>query len=107
MPVSMDRVMRECPNRAAACLLWNQRTPVMASVEECNSSILMNEFSTHARGYAQSKPSVTVSAERPSPTLLGRCDVDSFEEFFRTATGKPPYGYQVRLARDGLPAAVQ
>lgn len=26
-----------------------------------------------------------------------------FEEFFEQATGSPPYGYQVRLARDGLP----
>jgi len=33
--------------------------------------------------------------------------VESFEEFFRTATGKGPYGYQARLARDGLPAVVQ
>ncbi|MEU8263219.1 CRISPR-associated helicase Cas3' [Micromonospora sp. NPDC048999] len=31
----------------------------------------------------------------------------SFEAFFRQATGKPPYGYQARLARDGLPAVVQ
>jgi CRISPR-associated endonuclease/helicase Cas3 len=30
-----------------------------------------------------------------------------FEEFFISATGNPPYGYQVRLARDGLPAAVE
>lgn len=26
-----------------------------------------------------------------------------FEEFFEQATGSPPFGYQVRLARDGLP----
>lgn len=26
-----------------------------------------------------------------------------FEEFFRQATGQPPYGYQVRLAAEGLP----
>ena len=31
----------------------------------------------------------------------------SFEEFFRNATGYTPYGYQVRLAHDGLPAVVQ
>ena len=34
-------------------------------------------------------------------------DVEAFEEFFRIATGCPPYGYQLRLARDGLPAVVQ
>jgi CRISPR-associated endonuclease/helicase Cas3 len=34
-------------------------------------------------------------------------NVTTFEEFFRTATGNPPYGYQARVARDGLPAAVQ
>lgn len=31
----------------------------------------------------------------------------SFEEFFARATGAAPYGYQARLARDGLPAVVQ
>lgn len=31
----------------------------------------------------------------------------SFDELFRTATGHPPYGYQERLARDGLPPVVQ
>lgn len=31
----------------------------------------------------------------------------SFETFFRSATGNPPYGYQARLARDGLPAVVE
>jgi CRISPR-associated endonuclease/helicase Cas3 len=30
----------------------------------------------------------------------------SFESFFRQATGRPPYGYQARIARDGLPEAV-
>ena len=30
-----------------------------------------------------------------------------FQEFFTTATGRAPYGYQARLARDGLPAVVQ
>lgn len=30
----------------------------------------------------------------------------SFAEFFEQATGQPPYGYQVRLARDGLPAVL-
>jgi CRISPR-associated endonuclease/helicase Cas3 len=34
-------------------------------------------------------------------------DVEDFAEFFRTATRNPPYGYQARLARDGLPAVVQ
>jgi CRISPR-associated endonuclease/helicase Cas3 len=33
--------------------------------------------------------------------------MDEFAEFFRAATGKPPYGYQARMARDGLPAVVQ
>jgi CRISPR-associated endonuclease/helicase Cas3 len=33
--------------------------------------------------------------------------MESFEAFFRQATGNEPYGYQVRLARDGLPAVVQ
>jgi len=31
----------------------------------------------------------------------------SFEEFFQRATGRPPYGYQMRLARDGLPSVVR
>ncbi len=31
----------------------------------------------------------------------------SFDEFFSTATGSPPYGYQERLARDGLPPVVR
>ncbi len=31
----------------------------------------------------------------------------SFEDFFRDASGVPPYGYQVRLARDGLPAVIE
>jgi CRISPR-associated endonuclease/helicase Cas3 len=30
----------------------------------------------------------------------------SFEVFFRRATGAAPYGYQARVARDGLPAVV-
>ena len=34
-------------------------------------------------------------------------NVERFEEFFRDAIGYPPYGYQARLARDGLPAVVQ
>ena len=34
-------------------------------------------------------------------------NMKSFDEFFREATGYPPYGYQCRLARDGLPAVVQ
>jgi CRISPR-associated endonuclease/helicase Cas3 len=33
--------------------------------------------------------------------------VEAFDEFFCAATGKPPYGYQARLARDGLPPVVQ
>jgi CRISPR-associated endonuclease/helicase Cas3 len=33
--------------------------------------------------------------------------VERFDQFFRTATGHPPYGYQERLAQDGLPAVVQ
>ncbi len=33
--------------------------------------------------------------------------VESFQEFFSAATGCVPYGYQVRLAHDGLPAVVQ
>ena len=30
-----------------------------------------------------------------------------FDEFFRRATGCGPYGYQARIARDGLPDVVQ
>jgi hypothetical protein len=33
--------------------------------------------------------------------------MESFEKFFRRATGWPPYGFQMKLARDGLPAVVQ
>jgi CRISPR-associated endonuclease/helicase Cas3 len=33
--------------------------------------------------------------------------MDAFEQFFETATGSAPYGYQARLARAGLPAVVQ
>lgn len=31
----------------------------------------------------------------------------SFAEFFEQATGQPPYGYQARLARDGLPVVLR
>src|SRR5579875_621612 len=33
--------------------------------------------------------------------------MESFDEFFRGATGAPPYGYQSRLAREGLPPVVE
>ena len=33
--------------------------------------------------------------------------MQAFDEFFREATGHVPYGYQVRIARGGLPAVVQ
>jgi CRISPR-associated endonuclease/helicase Cas3 len=33
--------------------------------------------------------------------------VQTFNELFRTATGQAPYGYQARIAQDGLPAVVQ
>lgn len=33
--------------------------------------------------------------------------MESFDEFFRRATGRVPYGYQARLAAGGLPAVVQ
>src|SRR5574340_1183973 len=33
--------------------------------------------------------------------------VEALENFFFKATGSPPYGHQMRLAWDGLPAAVQ
>jgi CRISPR-associated endonuclease/helicase Cas3 len=33
--------------------------------------------------------------------------MDTFEEFFRTATGYEPHGYQMRIARDGLPSVVE
>ena len=32
--------------------------------------------------------------------------MDTFGEFFRRATGHPPYAYQERMARSGLPAVV-
>src|SRR5260370_27155961 len=38
---------------------------------------------------------------------MERIDMASFAVFFAAATGSPPYGYQARLARDGLPAVVQ
>jgi CRISPR-associated endonuclease/helicase Cas3 len=38
---------------------------------------------------------------------MGNNDMEPFDEFFRRATGHPPYGYQERLALDGLPAVVQ
>ena len=31
----------------------------------------------------------------------------AFDEFFRTATGHTPHGYQARIARGGLPDVVQ
>jgi CRISPR-associated endonuclease/helicase Cas3 len=34
-------------------------------------------------------------------------NMTSFEAFFHEATGNPPYEYQARLARDGLPPVVQ
>lgn len=33
--------------------------------------------------------------------------MDTFERFFECAVGSTPHGYQIRLARDGLPAVVQ
>jgi CRISPR-associated endonuclease/helicase Cas3 len=33
--------------------------------------------------------------------------MSSFEQFFKQASGHPPYGYQQRLARDGLPVVLQ
>jgi CRISPR-associated endonuclease/helicase Cas3 len=33
--------------------------------------------------------------------------VEPFEAFFHSATGSPPYGYQARIARDGLPVVVR
>src|SRR6266699_1416719 len=33
--------------------------------------------------------------------------MNRFNDFFESATGMPPYGYQGRLAQDGLPAVVQ
>lgn len=33
--------------------------------------------------------------------------MDSFDDFFRRATGNPPHGYQTRLAVGGLPAVVR
>ncbi len=33
--------------------------------------------------------------------------MESFDDFFRAATGHPPYGYQARLAAGGLPAVVR
>jgi CRISPR-associated endonuclease/helicase Cas3 len=33
--------------------------------------------------------------------------MEPFDEFFETATGTPPYGYQSRIARDGLPPVVE
>jgi CRISPR-associated endonuclease/helicase Cas3 len=33
--------------------------------------------------------------------------VKTFEELFGEATGHPPYGYQARIARNGLPDVVQ
>jgi CRISPR-associated endonuclease/helicase Cas3 len=33
--------------------------------------------------------------------------MESFDEFFRRATGYVPHGYQARLAQDGLPAVVR
>ena len=33
--------------------------------------------------------------------------VQAFDEFFRTATGRTPHGYQARIAAGGLPAVVQ
>jgi len=41
------------------------------------------------------------------PDALKGTNVELFDEFFRRATGRAPYGYQVRLAVAGLPAVVQ
>lgn len=46
-------------------------------------------------------PAGTAQPLAKGPTL------QSFDEFFRQATDQSPYGYQGRLARDGLPAVVQ
>jgi CRISPR-associated endonuclease/helicase Cas3 len=36
-----------------------------------------------------------------------RAVMQSFDQFFRTATGHDPHGYQARIARDGLPSVVK
>ncbi len=33
--------------------------------------------------------------------------VQAFDEFFRTATGHAPHGYQARIAAGGLPAVAR
>ena len=33
--------------------------------------------------------------------------MESFDEFFRRATGYVPHGYQARIAREGLPSVVE
>src|SRR5580704_14860656 len=38
---------------------------------------------------------------------MGRGTMQAFDEFFREATGHVPYGYQARIAREGLPAVVE
>jgi hypothetical protein len=38
--------------------------------------------------------------------VRGELDMRDFEAFFRAATGHEPYGYQARIARDGLPDVV-
>lgn len=44
----------------------------------------------------------------PGPPQSAKEDaVPTFDEFFETATRQLPYGYQVRLALDGLPAAIE
>lgn len=42
-----------------------------------------------------------------NPFMLKGTSMESFDEFFRKATGHAPYRYQSRLARDGLPAVVE
>ena len=53
---------------------------------------------------------IAARKRRPSLRVVTRRQpgqVKTFEELFREATGHPPYGYQARIARDGLPDVVQ
>ena len=58
---------------------------------------------TQILGMIRKSKSATMRRDRKS----SRRQVKTFGELFREATGFQPYGYQARIARDGLPDVVQ
>jgi CRISPR-associated endonuclease/helicase Cas3 len=52
-------------------------------------------------------PRLAPGSRQSNSASQGRLGLSTFDDFFYTATEHWPYGYQVRVAQDGLPAVVQ